>query len=78
VTRATAFQLYQQAIAASLEAEIIGVPAHKATNDAGATVDVPEDHMLRIRNPNGELGPGILKTISDAGLSLASSDALLR
>lgn len=73
----TALGLYRKALIANLQAEMQGIPAHQESQN-GVMVTVAEYHQVRINNPQGELGPGVLKVFSDAGVSLASSDALLR
>lgn len=77
MSEATALSLYRKAMQAGLYAEMHGLPAHTELVN-GATVTVAEEHRVRIVNTNGELGPSVLNVLAQAGVSLASSDALVR
>lgn len=77
MNRTTANNLYNQALAAGLNAEVIGSPARTEIIN-GVETTIAEEHQIRISNPNGMLGPGILQTLVNAGVSIATSDTLLK
>lgn len=73
MTKAVARALQDKAIAAGMVATVEGTPAGP---DPAAN---PEEYTVRVTKPGGgSLGPEVLKVISDAGVSLASSDVLLK
>jgi hypothetical protein len=66
----------QKAVAANLASQMSFVPARQETVN-GAVVARAGYYTVRISG-EGPLGPAVLKTLSDAGVSLASSDALVQ
>lgn len=76
MTEAVALDLMRKAMGAGMRAEIHGEPARVDTT-SGVPVTVAANYQVRIINPNGPLGPDVLKVLAQANVSLGSSDALV-
>lgn len=73
MTKAKARSLQDQAIGAGMTATVEGTPA------GADPIANPEEYTVRIVKPGGgSLGPEVLAVIAQAGVSLASSDVLLK